>query len=103
MRQCEGPRSRGRQKNQRPTPFLYTEMNKEQLNNYVSQNKIAAMKRKELLWNMLSIMMAALLSMGLSACGDDDTPELTVSTTSINLKVDGDGDKDIIVSASHTD
>lgn len=61
------------------------------------------MKRKELLWNMLSIMMAALLSMGLSACGDDDTPELTVSTTSINLKVDGDGDKDIIVSASHTD
>lgn len=64
------------------------------------------MKKKDFLWSLLAIVMAATLSVGLSSCKKHD-PELSVSTTSITLQANGDVDggetKDITVSASHTD
>ena len=60
------------------------------------------MKKKDFLWSLLAIVMAATLSVGLSSCKDDD-PELSVNKTSISLQANGDGDKDITVTASHTD
>ena len=66
--------------------------------------KITVMKKKDFLWSLLAIVMAATLSVGLSSCkDDDDDPELSVSKTSISLQANGDGDKDITVTASHTD
>ena len=64
------------------------------------------MKKKDFLWSLLAIVMAATLSVGLSSCSKDDDPELSISSPtslSINLQANGDGDKTITVSASHTD
>ena len=61
------------------------------------------MKKKDFLWSLLAIVMAATLSVGLSSCSKDDDPELSVNKTSISLQANGDGDKDVTVSASHTD
>lgn len=61
------------------------------------------MKKKDFLWSLLAIVMAATLSAGLSSCSKDDDPELSVNKTSISLQANGDGDKDITVTASHTD
>ena len=72
------------------------------LNNF----KITVMKKKDFLWSALTIMMVGLLSVGLSSCSKDDDPELSIiSPTSllISLQANGDGDKTITVSASHTD
>lgn len=62
------------------------------------------MKKKDFLWSLLAIVMAATVGFGFSSCtDDDDEPELSVSRTSLNLAANGDGDKDIIVTAAHTD
>ncbi|MBQ7494495.1 MAG: BACON domain-containing protein, partial [Bacteroidaceae bacterium] len=64
------------------------------------------MKKKDFLWSLLAIVMAATMSVGLSSCRDDDDPELSISSPSslsISLQANGDGDKTITVSASNTD
>lgn len=55
--------------------------------------KITVMKKKDYLWSLLVIVMAATLSVGLSSCKDDDDPEptLKVSPTSIQLDALGEG------------
>lgn len=59
------------------------------------------MEKKDFLWSLLAIIMVATLSIGISSC-DHDEPELSVNKTSISLQANGNGDKDIIVTASHT-
>ena len=68
------------------------------------------MRKKNFLWSLLAIVMAATMSMTLQSCflfgSDDDDPELSISSPaslSISLQANGDGDKTITVSASHTD
>ena len=59
------------------------------------------MKKKDFLWSLLAIVMAATLSVGLSSCKDDD-PELTVSPLDINFNADG-GSKSVTVTVKETD
>ena len=50
------------------------------------------MKKKDFLWSLLAIVMAATLSVGLSSCSDDDDPdpELTVSPEKLDFGVNAD-------------
>lgn len=64
------------------------------------------MKKKDFLWSLLTMLMVATLSVGLSSCSKDEDPELSINSPtslSISLLANGDGDKTITVSASHTD
>ena len=62
------------------------------------------MKKKNYLWSMLAIIMAAMVCMGLSSCDKSEpSPELTIGKSSISLDANGNGDRDIPVTASHTD
>lgn len=61
------------------------------------------MRKKDFLWSVLAMVMAATMSMGLQSCDDDDDPELSIDKTFLSLKANGDGDKDISVTAEHTD
>ena len=51
------------------------------------------MKKKDYLWSLLAIVMAATLSVSLSSCGDDDDdpepPTLTVEKTSVSFSAGG--------------
>lgn len=51
------------------------------------------MKKKDYLWSLLAIVMAAALSVSLSSCGDDDDdpepPTLTVEKTSVSFSAGG--------------
>ena len=48
------------------------------------------MKKKDFLWSLLSIIMVATLSVGLSSCGDDPDPELTVSRDKLDFTENAD-------------
>lgn len=61
------------------------------------------MKNKRFYWSLLSIMMAAVMSVGLYSCGDDEDPELSVNITSVTIDANGRTSESIVVSASHTD
>ncbi len=53
--------------------------------------KITVMKKKDFLWSLLAIVMAATLSVGFTACGEDDPdPELTVSPEKLDFGVNAD-------------
>ena len=51
------------------------------------------MKKKDYLWSLLAIVMAVILSVSLSSCGDDDDdpepPTLTVEKTSVSFSAGG--------------
>lgn len=52
--------------------------------------KITVMKKKNLLWSLLTTMMVGLLSVGFVSCGDDDDPdEVSVSMSSVNFGENG--------------
>lgn len=59
------------------------------------------MKKKDFLWSLLAVMMAATLSVGLSSCKDPD-PTLNVSTDKVEFDARGDGDGDVYITAEHT-
>ena len=58
--------------------------------------------KKNFFWSMLTVMMVSMLSAGFVSCSDDDDPTLSVDKTSISLEANGNGDKNITVTASHT-
>lgn len=63
------------------------------------------MKKKDFLWSLLAIVMAATMSVGLSSCGDDNdspAPTLSVSGT-VSIEANGSTSGDIIVTAVNTD
>ena len=60
------------------------------------------MKKRTLL-DFLTMTVVVVMSMVLTACPPPDDPSLSVDKTSVTLAANGDGDKDISVSASHTD
>lgn len=60
------------------------------------------MKKKNYLWSLLTIVMAATMSAGLSSCSKDKDPELSV-TGSVTIEANGNVIGDIIVNAEHTD
>ena len=68
--------------------------------------KITVMKKKDFLWSLLAIVMAATLSVGFISCGDDDddppVPTLTASG-SISIDEKGTTSGEIIVTAENTD
>ena len=48
--------------------------------------KVTVMKKKDFYWSLLSIIMMALLSVGISACGDDEEdPTLTVDKQTVSF------------------
>ena len=47
------------------------------------------MKKKDLLWSLLAIIMAATVSVGLSSCDDPDPDEVTVYPPSVSFSADG--------------
>lgn len=57
--------------------------------------KITVMKKKDYLWSLLVIVMAATLSVGLSSCkDDDDNPYLEEPTPSnFEIEIEGESDK----------
>lgn len=62
------------------------------------------MKAKNLLWSLLSIIMVATLSAGLSSCGDDDPPAPTLSVNgTVSIGANGSSSGNIIVTAENTD
>lgn len=66
------------------------------------------MKRKYFLWSVLSIIMTAALSVGLTSCGGDDddpapVPSLKVSSTSVLVDPNGSSTGDVTVTAENTD
>ena len=61
------------------------------------------MRTKNYLLSLLAIMMAAVLSVGMTSCSkDDDDPELAVDRTTVNLLASG-GTENITVTVSNTD
>ena len=62
------------------------------------------MKKKNFLWSLLTIVMAATMSMGLSSCGDDDdpVPEMKVAPDSASFEATG-GSTTINVTATDTE
>ena len=61
------------------------------------------MKKKNYLWSLLTIVMAATMSVGLSSCSKDkEDPKLSV-TGSVNIEANGNVIGDIIVTAENTD
>ena len=71
-------------------------------NKQMSNNlKITVMKKKDFLWSLLAIVMAATMSLGLSSCGsDDDDDEVSVAMTQVSM--DKSGGTQVIPVTSNT-